>query len=221
MPDDAALATLYPSMAPAEGLRTEMYPSMPSPEPEQPAEPTKPTGEPKTPAEILYGNKEAPLPVVDVPRSIKEARDADELRQMYNPQQQLSHVIRDDFFTKDGAQTDLPVPMQKAIVGELREMATDLGMSASDVRSLRAIGQTIKAVPSDAQRMAWREQAVTQLNATYGKDAKGALRDAAKFIAQDPRRAKALEAQGLGDHPDAVLMFAKLARQARNAGKLK
>jgi hypothetical protein len=221
MPDDAALAVLYPSMTPAEGVRTEMYPSMPEPEPEQPAEPTKPTGEPKTPAEILYGNKDAPLPVVDVPDDIKAAREADQLRQMYNPQKQLAHVIRDDYFTKDGAETDLPPLVQKAVVREMREMAADLGMGADDVRSLRAIGQTIKVAPSDAQRMAWREQAVTQLNATYGKDAKGALRDAAKFIAQDPRRAKALEAQGLGDHPDAVLMFAKLARQARNAGKLK
>ena len=41
------------------------------------------------------------------------------------------------------------------------------------------------------------------------------------FIAQDPRRAKILDNKGLGDHPDTVLMVARLARQARMQGKLK
>lgn len=75
--------------------------------------------------------------------------------------------------------------------------------------------------PSEETRTQWRDQAVQRLNETYGKDAKQALADAAKFVQADPRRARMLDHNGAGDHPDAVLLFARLARQARVQGKLK
>ncbi|MBN8283748.1 hypothetical protein [Zoogloea sp.] len=100
-------------------------------------------------------------------------------------------------------------------------MAADVAMSHDDVRALQGIARRITAEPTEAERIAWREQAVTRLNQTYGTGAAQAFRDARAFIAQDSRRAKILDAKGLGDHPDTVLMVARLARQARIQGKLK
>ena len=120
-----------------------------------------------------------------------------------------------------GGRVPIPEPVQRAALAELREMAADVAMSNDDVRALQSIARQIPEAPSDADRIAWREQAVTRLNETYGNGAAQAFRDARAFIAQDPRRAKILDNKGLGDHPDTVLMVARLARQARMQGKLK
>lgn len=167
-----------------------------------------------------YSEGEEP-PVVEVPESIKAMREADGLRTLYSPQGSYASVLPDDMMAADEAVKDIPEPVQRAAISELREMAADLSMSHDDVRALQSIARQIPSKPTEAERITWREQAVTRLNETYGNGAAQAVRDARAFIAQDPRRAKLLDAKGLGDHPDTVLMVARLARQARIQGKLK
>ena len=140
---------------------------------------------------------------------------------MYSPQGTYASVLPDDLWAGDETAEAIPELVQRAALAELREMAADVAMSNDDVRALQSIARQIPEAPSDADRIAWREQAVTRLNETYGNGAAQAVRDARAFIAQDPRRAKILDNKGLGDHPDTVLMVARLARQARMQGKLK
>lgn len=170
--------------------------------------------------EAFYGKPEE-VPAVEVPESIKAMREADGLRALYSPQGSYASVLPDDMMAADEAVKDIPEPVQRAAISELREMAADLSMSHDDVRALQSIARQIPSKPTEAERITWREQAVTRLNETYGNSAAQAFRDARAFIAQDPRRAKLLDAKGLGDHPDTVLMVARLARQARIQGKLK
>ncbi len=168
----------------------------------------------------FYGQPEE-LPAVEIPENIKALREADRVRQMYSPQGTFAEVLPDDLWASDETAKDIPVPVQRAAIAELREMAADVAMSKDDVRALQSIARQIPQAPTDAERTTWREQAITRLNETYGDGAAQAFRDARAFIAQDPRRAKILEAKGMGDHPTAVLMVARLARQARMQGKLK
>ncbi|WP_398307375.1 hypothetical protein [Zoogloea sp.] len=170
--------------------------------------------------EAFYGKPEE-VPAVEVPENIKAMREADGLRALYSPQGSYASVLPDDLWAGDETAKAIPEPVQRAALAELREMAADVAMSHDDVRALQSIARQIPEAPSDADRIAWREQAVTRLNETYGNSAAQAFRDARAFIAQDPRRAKLLDAKGLGDHPDTVLMVARLARQARIQGKLK
>ncbi|MDD2988885.1 MAG: hypothetical protein PHI64_07985 [Zoogloea sp.] len=170
--------------------------------------------------EAFYGKPEE-VPAVEVPENIKAMREADGLRALYSPQGSYASVLPDDLWAGDETAKAIPEPVQRAALAELREMAADLSMSNDDVRALQSIARQIPEAPSDADRIVWREQAVTRLNETYGNGAAQAFRDARAFIAQDPRRAKILDNKGLGDHPDTVLMVARLARQARMQGKLK
>lgn len=170
--------------------------------------------------QAFYGKPEAP-PAIDIPENIKALRGADGTRKMYSPQGTYAAVLPDDLWASEESAKDIPEPVQRAAIAELREMAADVAMSNDDVRALQSIALQIPEAPSDADRIAWREQAITRLNETYGNGAAQAFRDARAFIAQDPRRAQILDAKGLGDHPDTVLMVARLARQARMQGKLK
>lgn len=68
---------------------------------------------------------------------------------------------------------------------------------------------------------AWREEVVTRLNAEFGHGAKQALRDARALIAKDPRWIQMIDRRDAGDHPETVIFFARLAKQARSSGRLK
>ena len=167
----------------------------------------------------LYGK---PDPVeIEVPEHIQALRDADPDRGLYEPAKQYSAVINERILFAEGPDADAPPEVRAAVVSEIANMAHDMGMSNSDVLTLRAVGKAINANPPDeATRTAWREQAVERLNETYGEEAAQALRDAQKLAQRDPRVAKMLEEGGRGDHPDAVLLLARLAREARIAGRL-
>lgn len=210
----APLSTLYDApTGPAQ--QTQAAPSSaPAPQPQ-----VERTSDERA-QEAFYGEPEE-VPAVEVPENIKAMREADGARQMYSPQGTYASVLPDDLWAGDETAKAIPEPVQRAALAELREMAADVAMSSDDVRALQSIARQIPEAPSDADRIAWREQAVTRLNETYGNSAAQAFRDARAFIAQDPRRAKLLDAKGLGDHPDTVLMVARLARQARIQGKLK
>jgi len=212
------LSTLYG--APAEPAPQPRAPETPNPRSEPAPQPQAERTQEERAQQAFYGQPEE-VPAVEVPESIKAMREADGLRTLYSPQGSYASVLPDDMMAADEAVKDIPEPVQRAAISELREMAADLSMSHDDVRALQSIARQIPSKPTEAERITWREQAVTRLNETYGNGAAQAVRDARAFIAQDPRRAKLLEARGLGDHPDTVLMVARLARQARIQGKLK
>lgn len=184
---------------------------------------TKPTT-PEQAAEDLYGEEEA-VAMPDLPDDIKALREADQERKLYSAQGVFKYVVPDQLFEDENGLSDLPPEMTPAVksaaIAEVREICCDLGMRAQDASNFRALGASIKEAPTDEQRVAWREQAVEDLNREYGQDAKQALRDAARFAQRDPRLAKALEHNARGDHPGVVLMLARLARQARARGQFK
>jgi len=233
MTDFASMAArLYGSTTPAEkpvdapqpaaSAASQLYDAPTEPPQATPDVPPAPVVETK-PADVqqaLYGKAEEP-PAVEVPENIRAMREADGTRQMYSPQGTYASVLPDDLWAGDEAAKTIPEPVQRAALAELREMAADVAMSNDDVRAMQSIARQITEEPTEADRVTWREQAVTRLNESYGTGAAQAFRDARAFIAQDPRRAKILDAKGLGDHPDTVLMVARLARQARIQGKLK
>lgn len=213
-PQASALSALYDARLGA-AQQTQVAPSSePAPQPQE-----ERTQEERA-RQAFYGQPEE-APAVEVPENIKAMREADGARQMYSPQGTYASVLPDDMMTADEAVKHIPEPVQRAAISELREMAADVAMSSDDVRALQSIARQIPSTPTEAERAAWRSQAVARLSETYGDQANQVLQDARAFIAQDPRRARLLNAKALGDHPDTVLMVARLARQARIQGKLK
>ncbi len=249
MLDDATMAErLYGTPKPAAtrppadeatAMAERLYPSTPKPE-AKPAAPvndpaarlfggpdTEPAqDEPHQPrtddeqAAILFGKQEDPKVEIDIPADILAERKADKDRTMFSPQETFKDVLPDNMWDGDPDAKDIPEHVRVAVIGEMREMVADLGMSSADVKTLRDLGEAFKAEPSQEQVISWREASVDHLNRTYGKEAAQVLRDAQAFIAQDPRRAKWLELNNRGDHPKVVETFARLGRKARLTGKL-
>lgn len=217
-------ASLYPSMS-QPAAATEAPPPQAAAAPAHymqemaATEPVKhEASAPEQKAETLYAKPE--VVELEIPDNIAELRKADDLRGMYSPEKQFADVINDRMF--EGEAEPVAPAVQAAVVKEVANIAADLGMSAADVRTLRTVGQVCNATPpSDETRMQWREQAVQRMNETYGKDAAQAYRDAAKFAQRDQRLVQILNEGGRGDHPDVVLLLAKLARSAKMGGKLK
>lgn len=180
--------------------------------------------EPSTEAEqaaALFGKPEAPKVDLDIPADILAERQADKDRAMFSPKETFREVLPGSMWDEDPDAENIPEHVRVAVIGEMREIVADMGMDTADVKTLRDLGATFKAEPSEEQIIAWREEAVDHLNRTYGNQATQALRDAQAFIAQDQRRGKWLELNNRGDHPKVIEVFAKLGRKARLAGKLK
>ncbi len=180
--------------------------------------------EPRTEEEqaaALFGKPEAPEVKIDIPADILAERKADKERVLFSPQETFREAIPDTLLDGTPEAGNMPEPMRRAAVAEVREMVADMGMSADDVKTLRDLGSIFDVAPSQEQVIAWREESVDLLNRTYGNQATQALRDAQAFIAQDPRRVKMFEVNNRGDHPKVVEMCARLGRKARLAGKLK
>nr|WP_311530857.1 hypothetical protein [uncultured Ralstonia sp.] len=218
---EAAAASLYgdtpPDRAPAAV-------ATPAPTPAPVAAPTP------APAPAATHEAEEPAPNTDdtqsvaitaeaiaaaVPQTIREARDADQLRKLYSPQTEHSGSIPDNAFVTESINANT----SKAIAVELREMAGDMGARAADVQAITSAMRDASAAPlTDEQRTEAREQAVQMLNAEFNDQARQALIDARKFVAADPRRAALLEK--VGDDPRVVLTVARLARAAKARGQL-
>lgn len=168
-------------------------------------------------AGVLYGDP--PTVELDIPDEIRALREADRNRLLYEPAKHFSGVINDRTVELPD---DMPQAVKAAALAEVANMAADLGMSPQDVEALRVVGVACNAAPpGHEQRAAWQEEAVDRLNRQYGQGAAQAYRDAAAFAQRDPRVMAMLNEGGRGDHPDTVMIFARLARQARQAGRLK
>lgn len=191
----------------------------PDTEPVVESEPREPSTEAEQ-AAALFGKPEAPKVDLDIPANIVAERQADKDRAMFSPKEAFREVLPDDMWAGDPDAENIPEHVRVAVIGEMREIVADMGMDTADVKTLRDLGATFKAEPSEDQIIAWREEAVDHLNRTYGNQATQVLRDAQAFVALDPRRVKWLELGQRGDHPKVIEVFAKLGRKARLAGKL-
>ena len=154
-----------------------------------------------------------------IPDNIKAARTANQ-HKMRDAEKLFGHDINElSIFGDRKFKNTYSPAMRLAIVAELQNMVADVGMSVEDFHVFSDICRQVEEVPTEETRVAWREEAVLRLNDSYGTDAAQALRNTRDFIAEDPRRSLILEANGIGDHPDVVLLFAKLAKQSRIAAE--
>ena len=135
---------------------------------------------------------------------------------MYGADAALAEAFPDDLLVPDGAEPDV----QAALASEVRAIAADVGLNATDFTAIREAVQTERATPmTDDQRIESREQIVDALNAKFGQGAHQAWLDVRKYVALDPRRAALL--QEVGDHPATVLRLVDLAQAAKRAGRLR
>jgi len=227
--NDDALQLLYPSMATIAGsvpvstsdlTGIELMYGNPAPQEKQsPASPTPPL---IAPASATDTAQPQPSPIeLPIPEHILQLRQGDPLRVMFPAQAKadLTPVLTEaDVF---GAETEIPAPVQAVITAELREMAADVGMGAGDLSDFMQVARSVVEMPAEEVRVGWREQAVQRLNQEFGQGAQQALRDAAALAQRDPRVAAYLSQRAIGDHPDVVLQFARLAHQGRVRGTFK
>jgi len=150
----------------------------------------------------------------NVPADIAKLR-AEPSRRLYGTDAALVDVLPDaDVF--DGADPEV----QAAMATEVRAIAADVGLSATDLTLIRQAFQDVRTTPlTDDQRVENREQIVDALNAKFGQGAHQAWLDVRKFVALDPRRAALI--QEVGDHPATVLRLVDLAQAAKRAGRLR
>jgi len=193
-------ARMYPGMVPGPGAQSPVAEGQPAK-----TEPAAPDAA-ATPAAL------------QIPDEVRELRDADMGRRVYGVKGVFDASLPDDIYADDEG---LAPDVKPVVVNELREIAADVGATNADVMSFRRVANSLTQAPTSEQRTAWHDQIVQQLNEQYGDTAAQALADAAKFARRDPRLAAMLAHNGLGDHPEIVLQFARLAREARRAGKLK
>lgn len=237
--DDAAAAEILfgnkpPSAPPQplvdeEAVRAERLYGASIPKPE--AKPAAPTPSPAEPAQdephrthteaemqaALYPNPEKPTPLAEVPPEVQELRDLPE-RRLFDAQSMLRDAVPEWTAEQCEAEGVDPAAARHAAI-ELREMAADLDLGTLDVRTLRTRAETLRSTP--VETITQREAAVDALNREFGSGAKQALRDARALVARDPRVARAVEAMGLGDDAETIVMLAKKARSQRASGKFK
>lgn len=178
--------------------------------PDEPAPPkqTSPTT-PEQSAEVLY-NEDKPIVAVNTPEAIKAMREADTDRKLYGAQGAYATAIPGDFYANLEGVDDAT---KAAAIAELREISYDLGAEPADVKQMVMLAKQNTANPPDAKTIAaWQEEATNRLVAEYGKNAGKALEDARALALRDPRVAKMLDQSGVGNHPEIVMRFVRLAR---------
>lgn len=226
MLDDTALAKLYPpppepeaAPAPATDAAGALYGTTLTDSPDPADEGLEATTTDEK-AEALYGDPEPPPNVVSVPDNIRALREGDPDRKVYSPQSAYNRVLEDGLLDPlDGSPGNLPPEARPAVVAELREIAADLGLAPTDVELIRTRAGMARTTPVKPE--AAIDDAVTQMNAAFGQDAKRAWLDARALVARDPRVAKLIEGLGLGNDGRTLVAIAQAARRQRAAGRLK
>lgn len=204
-------ATAEPAqVAPSIAERLYAEPAKPMAEPVK-ADPAKPTAEPSKPEAVeLTPERQAELLDAiqkNVPEAVLEDR-ARRGRDLYDavPDSIQRSIPADEF-------NNLPEPIAKAVVHEVREMAVDAGIDGDGLTVLRAALAESRATPmTDEQRLQSREACVQAFNDAFRGQAKAVWAQTRAWVAQDPRRA-AILAQ-VGDNPRVALMAASLAMKA-------
>lgn len=224
-PAAASRPTPAPSQAPAVNSRTmdELAGAMPYAQPaaapmnaataEQPARQ-------RTQDELaadLYPEPGVDQPLAEVPPEVQALRD-DPARRMYSDDLTYREAIPDPEAAAFAAAGMNPEQGRHAM-RELRMMAGDMSLAPAEVQNLGHWATESKNNPQPQEHQ--QQAAMKSLRDEFGKDADQALADARKLIRRDPRTMRVLQALGLLDHPGAVLLMAKKARDARVAGHLK
>lgn len=168
-------------------------------------------------AEDHYQKDAEPVQLDPVPPELQELRD-DIARRIYSAQDTLREAVPEATDEFCEAQDVDPKEERKARA-EVRECCADLDLGPSQIQSLRQRAERLRETPVDA--IVQRESAVDALNREFGNDAAQAWRDARALVARDPRVGKLIEAMGLGDDANTIVLLARTARSQRIAGKLK
>ena len=166
-------------------------------------------------AERMYAPPPPP-PKLEVPAHITELRQAGRTAadDLYEPAPfvQFEQVLAND-------ETFAPAE-RKAIALEMTHMAKDVGLDHQDVAELMARLQSVRDLTPE-QTQANHASAMDLLRAEFGDGADNALQAARSLAQRDPRVATVLATSRLGDDPQTILRFARLAVQQRGAGRLK
>lgn len=201
-----------------------LYPNTPQPRPVEspdndlaellyPASP-KPSDAVETPQN---NDDETPLVLAEVPPEVQALRDLPE-RRLYDIQAMLRDALPDLTDKQCEAEGINPADARLARA-EIREIAADLDLGAQDICTLGELSRQVRSAQVDP--ITQREGAVEALNREFGNGAYQAWLDARALVARDPRVGKMIEAMGLGDDADTIVMLAKKARSQRVAGKFK
>lgn len=153
-------------------------------------------------------------PAIEVPANIAEMREQDGPRRLYSPQNTYAEPIPDAMFDHI---IEVAEPVRVGVVKELREISADLGLSVVEVASIRTRAAVLRENTPDKYEQ--RKETLRQLKSAFG-DADAALRDARALVARDPRVGRLIEAMGLGDDAETLVMLIYAARRQRNAGRL-
>lgn len=193
--------------------------SMPSATPAPVGESAATSEEPvlRTDAEIeaaLYKGEPEPVNLAHVSDEVQAIRDTQE-RRMFNAQDMLKDAIKDTEFAN--AEVD-PEVVQRGIV-EVREIAADLGLSRAEIQTLKDRTAAYRSQPVPPEQQV--DATIAALNREFGTDARQALMDARALVARDPRVGRIIEALGVGNDPQVVVMLAKQARSQIAAGHLR
>ncbi len=122
------------------------------------------------------------------------------------------------FQTIPSMRADLPASKREAAVANLREMFMDTGLSPLDARGLviRATVLRSEGKGAETERKSTRAVLAKQFD-----DPDAAMRDARNLVNRDPRFAKWVAKQGLGNDAQTIVTLAKAARSLKQKGKLK
>lgn len=154
----------------------------------------------------------ASQPVADpnAPDNIKALRDADQGRKLYGAQGAYSGTLPADVLTGVESTDE---GTKSAAVAVWNEIFYDLGVDVQDVNQFVLLAKQTRANPPDAKTIAeWQTEANRRLKERYGDSAGKALSAAKGLVFRDPRVAGMLDRTGIGNHPDVVLRFARLAQ---------
>lgn len=169
------------------------------------------------PADSPATSEHTEAPQVEVPESVKALRaesaaDTDDL--VTAPA--TSAVA--DFFAPL-SETPLPDAMRQAVEAEATQMTRDLGLDARGLQELLTRGAQVRALEMTPERA--QAAAAALLQREFGDAHEQALADARKLANRDPRVAQLLRSSNLGNDPETILQFARLAVRQRAAGRLK
>lgn len=205
----------------AEALALRMFPSMAPPAATQaPAAPQLPTAAP-----AAGGQAPASQPEVDA--DMKAVRE-DPAYRMFGVSE-AARALPDNLFANaigqtievDGAQVQIDEEIARSAVSELRVMAADLDLKASDMEAVNAglaFGRTL--LGDEQKTIEAREAAVDLLNTQFGQEAALAALCARVYVSKNAKLANLLERTGAGDSPQVVGLVAKRALALHKAGKL-
>lgn len=191
----AAPAAAAPAPAPT-GVR----PAAAAPTAAAPTAAHAPTSAPAVAADVAIKS------IADaVPKAVREARSAPD-RLLYGAAQ-TEHA--ESVTAADFAHPNVPPEVSAAIAGEVREMFSDLGFTGAESKAF------VAAVKAHDPKTASPDACIDALNAEFGMQAAQAAEAARQMVARDPRLARGMIQNGVGNNPQIALAIARAAMRQR------